>query len=114
MTAHFFRSLDEAQITSAYLAFLGFQLISIFGSLLDRELIKKDFAPNYPKLVTMMEDELMRAKEIYDGYMAMRSETGKMSIHQNMPKVSGSLKWSSELRDRIASPMVSFKSMEHP
>ena len=56
----------------------------------------------------------MRAKEIYDGYMAMRSETGKMSIHQNMPKVSGSLKWSSELRDRIASPMVSFKSMEHP
>ena len=91
-----------------------FQLIDIFGSLLDRPLIKQDFDHNYPQLVVSMEEELVSAKEIYDQHMALKNETGKMPIHKNMARVSGSLKWAQELRDRISTPMTNFKHLEHP
>lgn len=94
--------------------FFPFKLIDIFGSLLERPMIKQDFDRNYPGLVTLMENELTDAKRIYDEQMAIKSETGKMPIHKNMAKVSGSLKWAKELRDRITVPMTSFKQIEHP
>ena len=94
--------------------FFSFQLIDIFGSLLERPLIKADFDQNYPKLVAAMNDMLCDAKEIYDHHMAIKNEQGKMPIHKNLSKVSGSLKWAQELRDRLTTPMGSFNHVEHP
>ena len=91
-----------------------FKLVDIFGSLLERPLIKEDFDPNYPLMVSMMDDELNQAKQIYDKHMAIKEETGKMPIHKNMAKVSGSLKFAQELRERISTPMNRFKMTEHP
>ena len=91
-----------------------FKLIDIFGSLLERPLIKEDFDPNYPLMVTMMDDLLNEAKQIFDKHMAVKEETGKIPIHKNMAKVSGSLKFAQELRDRISTPMNRFKMNEHP
>ena len=91
-----------------------FKLVDIFGSLLERPLIKEDFDPNYPLMVSMMDDELNQAKQIYDKHMAVKEETGKMPIHKNMAKVSGSLKFAQELRERISTPMNRFKMTEHP
>ncbi len=65
-------------------------------------------------MVTMMDEELNQAKEIYDYHMTQKQNTGKMPIHKNMAKVSGSLKFSQELRDRISTPMANFKMVEHP
>ena len=62
----------------------------------------------------MMDQELNTAKDIYDQHMALKSETGKMPLHKNMAKVSGSLKWAAELRERISGSMGSFKHIEHP
>ncbi len=93
--------------------YILFQLIDIFGNLLDRPLLKQDFDRNYPILVSLMDKDLEEAKDIYDQHMAIRTETGKMPIHKNMAKVSGSLKWAQELRDRISTPMSSFKTLEH-
>lgn len=92
----------------------GFKLIDVFGSLLERPLIKQDFQPNYPKVVEMMDQELTTAKAIYDEHMRIRKETGKMPLHKNMAKISGSLKWAAELRGRITTSMTSFKHIEHP
>ena len=64
-----------------------FQLIDVFGSLLERPLIKQDFQPNYPKVVTMMDQELAIAKTIYDDHMRVRKESGNMPLHKNMAKV---------------------------
>ena len=91
-----------------------FKLVDIFGSLLERPLIKEDFDPNYPLMVSMMDDELNQAKQIYDKHMSIKEETGKMPIHKNMAKVSGSLKFAQELRERISTPMNRFKMTEHP
>jgi dynein heavy chain len=88
-------------------------MLDILGSLLDRELIKKDFDEKYPLIVKMMDRELDTAKVIYDNQTAAKKETGKASLHKNMPKVSGSLRWAQELRERISAPMGSFKSLEH-
>jgi dynein heavy chain len=90
------------------------QLIDVFGSLLERPLIKQDFQPNYPKVVEMMDAELSTVKVIYDEHMAIRRDQGKMPLHKNMAKVSGSLKWSEELRERITAFMTCFNHIEHP
>ena len=82
--------------------------------MLERPVIKQEFEPNYAKIVEMMYAELQQAKEIYDAHTAIRTKTGKMQLHKNMPKVSGSMKWSAELRQRITVPMESFKHIEHP
>ena len=84
------------------------------GSLLDRPLIKADFEEKYPILVSMMNKELDTAKEIYDQQVATKGSHGKVPIHKNMPTVTGALKWAQELRERISSPMSSFKHLEHP
>ena len=91
-----------------------FRLLDIFGSLLERPLIKDDFDPNYPKIVAMMEHELNVAKQIYDSNMQHKSDHGRVMTHKNMAKVSGSLRWATELRERITVPMGNFKHMEHP
>ena len=84
------------------------------GSLLERPMIKKDFEPKYPIIVQMMDDLLGEVKEMYDKQMEEKKETGWAPVHKNMPKVSGSLRWAREMRDRISVPMGNFKHLEHP
>lgn len=84
------------------------------GSLLERELIKKDFEAKYPILVQMMNQELDVAKEIYDNQMGVKQEKGKIPIHKNMPSVTGGLKWAEELKQRLAEPMSNYKHLDHP
>ena len=92
----------------------AFRLIDIFGSLLERPLLKTDFDPNYPRMVTMMDEVLNETKQIFDKHMGIKEETGHMPIHKNMAEVSGSLKFAQELRNRITEPMKRFKMNEHP
>lgn len=81
---------------------------------MERPLLKQDFDANYPQIVTMMEQELNIAKQIYDDNIAHKKETGKVQAHKNMAKVSGSLRWAMELKQRISTPMGNFKHIEHP
>jgi len=62
----------------------------------------------------MVMKELDIAKEIYDEQIVRMKEQGQMLLHKNMPKVAGSLMWVKELRDRIATPMKSFRQLDHP
>ena len=62
----------------------------------------------------LLDAELNNVKRLYDEQMAVFVETGKMPIHKNMAPVSGSLKWSQELRERITIPMNEFRRLEHP
>lgn len=90
------------------------QLIDILSSILERPIIKKDFEPNYRVMMDLLDAELNNVKRLYDEQMAVYIETGTMPIHKNMPPVSGSLKWSQELRDRITIPMNEFRRLDHP
>ncbi|KAK3590847.1 hypothetical protein CHS0354_024585 [Potamilus streckersoni] len=92
----------------------AYKLLDILGSLLDRPLIQKDFEEKYPIIVKMMHKELDMVKEIYDEQMKVKEKEGKIPIHKNMPKVTGSLKWAQELRERLAIPMSNYKHLEHP
>jgi len=88
--------------------------VDILSSLLERPIIKKDFEPNYQVIMQLLDAELNNVKRLYDDQMAVYVETGAMPIHKNMAPVSGSLKWSQELRDRITIPMNEFRRLEHP
>ena len=41
-------------------------------------------------------------------------KSGKMPLHKNMAKVSGSLRWAQELKARLDANMESFNAIEHP
>ena len=43
-----------------------------------------------------------------------REATGRVPLHKNMAKVSGSLRWAHELKDRMNANMESFQRIEHP
>jgi len=90
------------------------QLIDILGALLDRPLIRQDFNEHYAEVVTMMDDELGFAKQLYDQQMRSIADAGVMPVQKNMPPTAGRLQWVRELRQRIASPMSSFRRIEHP
>ena len=91
-----------------------FQLIDVFGSLLDRPFIHEDFGPKYSVLLNMVEKELDEAKVIFDKQMSIESEQGSAPVNKNMPYVAGSLKWAQELRNRFKTPMSSLKmSVNH-
>lgn len=43
--------------------------MDIFGSLIERPMIKQEFEQNYPKVVELMDDDLIAVKIIYDDHM---------------------------------------------
>ena len=85
------------------------------GNLLDRNTIKRDFDPKYSKIVDLLEEEMNNTKKIYDSQKALKLDNKPLVVHRNMPDVSGGLKWSQELRERITKPMENFnKLIDHP
>jgi len=88
-------------------------MVDIFGVLLERPVLKKDFDENYWIILHTMDGELNIVKQLFEEQMTRRLETGTMPIHKNMPPVAGALKWAQELRDRIMGPMENFRHMEH-
>ena len=91
-----------------------FRLIDIYGSLMERALIKEDFDAFYEEIVRQMDDDVIDCKAIFDRGMEQRDATGKIPLHKNQAKVSGSLRWAYELKDRMNANMDAFKRIEHP
>lgn len=62
----------------------------------------------------MFELELDQSKVIFDQQMVAKQTGVTPPINKNMPPISGALKWSNELRDRITKPMQALKlSLNH-
>lgn len=62
----------------------------------------------------MFEFELDQTKVIFDKQMDIEQDEGTLPVNKNMPPVSGSLKWSNEVRERITKPMQALKlSLNH-
>ena len=57
-------------------------MVHLFGSLLERGQIKKDFNPNYQKIVNMMDDLLQDAKIIYDRHMEVSRQGRQIRTSQ--------------------------------
>ena len=68
----------------------------------------------YEEIVRQMDDDVLDCKAIFDRGMEQRDATGKIPLHKNQAKVSGSLRWAYELKDRMNANMDAFKRIEHP
>ena len=84
----------------------------MFGGLLDRELIKKDFEPKLPEIIERFHVELDRAKEIFDENS--KSVEEELKVHKNFPDVAGQLKFCQELRLRLERPHSFFDNRTNP
>lgn len=90
------------------------QLLYMCGGLLERPLILVEVVPRYSVMLEMFNTELDNTKLMYDAQMAA-SEDGQIPpIHKNMSPVSGQLKWSLELQERLEVSMKHLKHIEHP
>lgn len=91
------------------------KLITILGSLLERDVIKHDFDSKYDHIVQLLEEEMDDTKRLYDIQKNIKDSSQHILVHRNMPEVSGGLKWCQELKDRIKKPMETFnKLIDHP
>ncbi len=89
-----------------------YKLIHIFGSLLDRPIIHHDFENNYSIILEQIEHEMDDAKQIFDHQMDLLEEQGSIQLDRNMPKVSGSLMWAEELKQRYTQPIEQFRALD--
>lgn len=86
----------------------------MFGFILERPHIQSQIASKYKELVDMFSSELDITKLVFDAQMsAAEICKGIPPISKNMPHIAGQLKWAQELRDRIQTPMTSFKAISH-
>ncbi|GFG28503.1 hypothetical protein Cfor_03628 [Coptotermes formosanus] len=53
-------------------------------------------------------------KAQYEDRMANLAKHGWMPVDKNMPPVAGALRWAYQLRQRVAIPVRSFKTLQHP
>uniref|UniRef100_A0A8C3FY90 Dynein axonemal heavy chain 17 n=1 Tax=Chrysemys picta bellii TaxID=8478 RepID=A0A8C3FY90_CHRPI len=88
--------------------------IHMFGSLLDRPLIKAEVSPHYSTLLEMFNVELDNAKIMYDAQRAATRSGGVPPISKNMAPVAGQLKWALELQERLETPMKELQAIDHP
>lgn len=90
-----------------------FKLFEMMGPLIERPLVQKQFQYKYPILLSMYNEELDKAKVIFDRQMeALESPSGPV-INKNMPHVAGLLKWTQELTERIGNSMEKMKLINH-
>ncbi|XP_075070448.1 dynein axonemal heavy chain 11 [Mixophyes fleayi] len=88
----------------------AFKLLAISGYFLERRVILEIFSPNYFILLQMYSEELNKCKRLYDEQIK-QMET--CVVHKNMPIISGILKWTKELKDRIQTLWSNFRYIQH-
>ncbi|XP_077065347.1 dynein axonemal heavy chain 11 [Siphateles boraxobius] len=80
-----------------------FKLVTVLKPLLDRDIIKETFIPNFSKVIELFGEELDRCKHLFNSHLEQKKRN-KMLSSKNMPAMTGALKWAKMLRDRIQIP----------
>jgi hypothetical protein len=66
-------------------------------------------------IVQLLDKEMDDTKKIFDDQNSYVTQSKPMQFHRNLPEVSGVLKWSDELRERVKRPIINFeKLIDHP
>jgi len=86
----------------------AFKLIHGFQGLLDRPTVALEVAPKYPAMIARLDQEIETVKQIFDEFKS------SPRVGKNMPTTAGSLKFSKELRDRIALAIKDFSLLKKP
>ncbi|XP_066570660.1 dynein axonemal heavy chain 11 [Amia ocellicauda] len=111
---------DRRLATILYLAFKdcsglesAFKLLAVFGCFLERPVIKEIFSPNFAQLLQLFSRELEMCKQLYVSHI-QQMDNGAGLVNKNMPLMSGSLKWASQLKERIQTPWTNLKFFHDP
>ncbi|EGD79180.1 outer dynein arm heavy chain beta [Salpingoeca rosetta] len=86
----------------------AFKLIHGFMGLLDRADVIDDVGPQYPRLLTMYEEDLDTVKSLFDDLQQ------QPLLAKNMPDTAGRLRVLAEFRQRTQRPRDQFVAMNHP
>lgn len=104
-------SLDKRLVAIAVQAFDQsynlmslFKMLNIWGSILDRPVIKQDMEPKYHRLIDEFNTELDTVKIIYDN--GIKDDQFPVDIHY--PPVAAKMTWLYKLKWRLREPMETY------
>ena len=89
------------------------KLIEIFGSILERPLIHRDFQHKYPKLLAMYNCDLDDIKTVFDRQLTLMDLPSGPVVNKNYPEVAGMMVWCHELRERSSENISKLKAINH-
>ncbi|NXG62204.1 DYH17 protein, partial [Hemiprocne comata] len=87
------------------------KLVHMFGSLLERPLIKADVSPCYSAMLGMFSAELENAKVLYEAQAQCKEG---LVTTKNMPPVAGQLKWALDLQQQLQMSHEDLFAIDHP
>lgn len=90
-----------------------FKLLHVLSSFIERAAIHRDFSANYSIIVEHLEREMDESKQIFDYQMNFLENQGSIQLDRNMAKVSGTILWAEQLKQRYTQPMEHFRQIEH-
>ncbi|XP_051576917.1 dynein axonemal heavy chain 11 [Myxocyprinus asiaticus] len=85
-----------------------FKLVAVLKPFLDRHIIKESFTPNFTKIILLFGEELDKCKHLFASHFEQK-KSNKILLSKNMPAMTGALKWTKMIRDRIQTPWKNFR-----
>ncbi|XP_010006976.1 PREDICTED: dynein heavy chain 17, axonemal [Chaetura pelagica] len=87
------------------------KLVHMFGSLLERPLIKAEVSPCYSAMLGMFSVELENTKVLFE---AQAQSKESLTTSKNMPPVAGQLKWALSLQQQLQVLHKDLFAIDHP
>ncbi|KAH1023596.1 hypothetical protein HUJ04_012770 [Dendroctonus ponderosae] len=86
-----------------------FKLINIAGCLLERPFIKSEFSKKFVLIVDMLEHEAKLIEAAFEQQMSSKRKYGEFIVDNYVPPVTGALRWTTNLKARIAAIKKKFE-----
>ncbi|CAG7717651.1 unnamed protein product [Allacma fusca] len=91
----------------------AFKLITVFGPLLHRPIIKEDFLGNFPSYLELLKKEMTQILEMFDEQVLGVKEVHKRTmVNRLLPPFSATVHWIKYAKDRIEMSVSQFQSLE--
>ncbi|XP_060515880.1 dynein beta chain, ciliary [Cylas formicarius] len=91
-----------------------FKLINISGCLLERQIIKEEFTKKYVHILDMLEYEAKLIQDAFDDQTNHFKKFGEFKVDEYAPPVTGTLRWTRNLIERIKSVQTKLQGFQHP
>ncbi|KAM9371463.1 dynein axonemal heavy chain 17 [Phaethornis superciliosus] len=87
------------------------ELVHMFGSLLERPLVKAGVSSCYSAMLGMFSTELEKAEMLYDAQIQCKEG---LTTSKNMPPVAGRLQWALDLQHQLQASHKDLFAINHP
>ncbi|OAF71285.1 Axonemal beta dynein heavy chain 17 [Intoshia linei] len=90
-----------------------FRLIDIFGSILERSIVREQFESRFYQVVDKGYDEFKMAVKIFNDFKLLKKSNNHLRAIKQMSPVAGSLKWIINMKNRLNDMIINLRKLPH-